>query len=591
MAELEQCENAASWLWDENNKPISWKEQQLALEHWKSLKLSREAGSAGPAVPSAGNGRKPSKHLGPITEIEPGSYLGRAFRSPEKCLGSQSGSADGTEPSSSLPDSSSDGKPSDSSSLLSSGSSELITTFKKKKKRTRCTHAPVLKPKEPDVYDGSWDVQHFHKFMTEVTEKPYKWTLRNLFTDLFNYCSPIDFHMKMCAKFNCCKQGDWTVYDFAHELDGLAKMSGVWSDREKVDKLWASLTFPIQRELWQKELTPTASRWDDVRVAAEIEKIASSVWHLAPTDHKPAKTHKSPSVTGSLVDSCTSRRDHQGPRDRGGSLFVGGSTNARGPKSFDLPPLDLFCRIRRGQTCKLLDSVVHGQALRPKPAGPSPAKPSKAWPKPAKALPEGPALVFSKPEPGLGPGAFGRILVVTAAVPPSLTVSGTKYKVEDQSPMTNTSCCVMLKAFLQDHYIYTMVYSQYHNTHSPGLSLSQAQPKPGPRGGPGLTLRPDPAAKSLAKSRALGPSRALNNTTAGKCFICRQPGHMSRNCPDAQWPDFAAIDELHELAALTAMSDGLALHNIDLGCLGALSAMEESSYDAAGAYIILPITT
>lgn len=42
-------------------------------------------------------------------------------------------------------------------------------------------------------------------------------------------------------------------------------------------------------------------------------------------------------------------------------------------------------------------------------------------------------------------------------------------------------------------------------------------------------------------------------------------------------PDFAAIDELRELAASTATSDGLALHNIDLGCLEALGATEESS--------------
>lgn len=84
---------------------------------------------------------------------------------------------------------------------------------------------------------------------------------------------------------------------------------------------------------------------------------------------------------------------------------------------------------------------------------------------------------------------------------------------------------------------------------------------------------------------------------------------MSRNCPDAQrvrstrtgrapgltsfsvQPDFAAIDELRELAASTATSDGLALHNIDLGCLEALGATEESSYDASGEYVILPITT
>lgn len=73
------------------------------------------------------------------------------------------------------------------------------------------------------MYDGSRDVQRFHKFMTEVTEYVRGYELeqkRHAITVshfLFNYCFPIDFRMKMRAKFNRCKQSDRTVRDFAHE--------------------------------------------------------------------------------------------------------------------------------------------------------------------------------------------------------------------------------------------------------------------------------------------------------------------------------------------------------------------------------------
>ncbi|OAX30863.1 hypothetical protein K503DRAFT_788194, partial [Rhizopogon vinicolor AM-OR11-026] len=114
------------------------------------------------------------------------------------------------------------------------------------------------------TYDGSPDSRSFHQFLTEgtayvkdgwveprrrvfilahylkgrarefytreVSGDPYHWRLKGFFTELFNYCFPINFWMKH-----------------------------------------------IQTELWKKELNPESSSFQDVKIAAEIIEIAHSV--------------------------------------------------------------------------------------------------------------------------------------------------------------------------------------------------------------------------------------------------------------------------------------------------------------------------
>ncbi|KZT71104.1 hypothetical protein DAEQUDRAFT_779271, partial [Daedalea quercina L-15889] len=180
-----------------------------------------------------------------------------------------------------------------------------------RKHRRSKTRKPVLKPKEPEPYNGEEDVQAFHRFMTEMTQyiqdydvppereasvvsrfltgkawvfytstvskQPWKWSLKQLFEDLFNACFSLSHRMKSRDKFDKCRQGSRSVRDFVYELETLANTAGVWSEREKVTKLWRGLRLVIQQQLWRDKLNPAYSSWTEVIAAAENEELALSV--------------------------------------------------------------------------------------------------------------------------------------------------------------------------------------------------------------------------------------------------------------------------------------------------------------------------
>ncbi|OCH83770.1 hypothetical protein OBBRIDRAFT_697230, partial [Obba rivulosa] len=156
----------------------------------------------------------------------------------------------------------------------------------------------VLKPREPDAFNGTADVQAFHKFMQQITDyldgydihpsrqavtvsnfltdkayefyvvmvsrNPRVWTLRQLFIELFNYCFPVDFRMKMRQKLRKCYQKDKSVLEFIHELESLFMMAGVLFEQEQVDKLWTGLNTYIQKGLWHEKLSPTTASWQAI---------------------------------------------------------------------------------------------------------------------------------------------------------------------------------------------------------------------------------------------------------------------------------------------------------------------------------------
>ncbi|KAI0915713.1 hypothetical protein AcV5_003558 [Taiwanofungus camphoratus] len=237
--------------------------------------------------------------LRPVAQIEPGSYLGAAF----KLLDRQSQEPHNRDSSSSSSDSSAESDSSDDGKHRSKAHRRKTQTSRRK--------VPLLKPREPTLYDGSVDVQVFHKFMREMAEyldgyrvkasrqattvshfltgtayeffvtsvsaEPAAWDLQKLFIELFNYCFPVDFRMKMRERLQRCYQREKTVREYIHELENLFLMAGVWSDQERVDRLWSGLNIYIQKGLWKEKLTPTHSSWAEVREMAEILEIAENV--------------------------------------------------------------------------------------------------------------------------------------------------------------------------------------------------------------------------------------------------------------------------------------------------------------------------
>jgi hypothetical protein len=117
-----------------------------------------------------------------------------------------------------------------------------------------------LKPIAPTTYDGAVDSCAFHRFITEgtayvkdgrvkhkkrafmlshylkgkahefyiceVSGNPYHWRLHEFFTEMFNYCFPINFRMKQCKKLKRCFQNDKSVQDYVYELNKLWNMIG-----------------------------------------------------------------------------------------------------------------------------------------------------------------------------------------------------------------------------------------------------------------------------------------------------------------------------------------------------------------------------
>lgn len=93
--------------------------------------------------------------------------------------------------------------------------------------------------------------------MREVSGDPYKWRLSDFFTELFNYCFPINFRL--------------------YELNELWNMIGETDERAKVHKLWFGLRKELQKDLWKEKLNPEISSLKKIATTAEILEIAQSV--------------------------------------------------------------------------------------------------------------------------------------------------------------------------------------------------------------------------------------------------------------------------------------------------------------------------
>ncbi|OCH85674.1 hypothetical protein OBBRIDRAFT_693348, partial [Obba rivulosa] len=101
----------------------------------------------------------------------------------------------------------------------------------------------------------------YELYMVTVSPNPHIWNLEKLFVELFNYCFPLNFCMRMREKLRKCYQKDKLVHEFIHELENLFLLAGVHSETDKVEKLWTGFNPYIQKALWRERLTPTTSSW------------------------------------------------------------------------------------------------------------------------------------------------------------------------------------------------------------------------------------------------------------------------------------------------------------------------------------------
>ncbi|KAI0670043.1 hypothetical protein C8Q78DRAFT_1192430, partial [Trametes maxima] len=260
--------------------------------------------------PQPRSGVEAASRLRPVTQVEPDSYLGHAFKE----LNDRHGTDGDSDPSSSSSSESDD-----------QGSSREDAARRKKRKYRRklrererddraraasVPRVPVLKPREPKPYNGTADVRTFHKFVQEMTAyidgyqlpparhavtvsyfltgraydcytvtisaSPREWTLRDILVEVFNYCFPVDFRQTMRLRLGSAKQGARSVREYVHELQELFLMVGSTAsdERSRVEKLWYGLRPKLQSRLWLAHLNPATASWSEVQAEAEIAELA-----------------------------------------------------------------------------------------------------------------------------------------------------------------------------------------------------------------------------------------------------------------------------------------------------------------------------
>ncbi|KAG5634250.1 hypothetical protein H0H81_002698 [Sphagnurus paluster] len=263
-------------------------------------------------------------------QINPKSILGTALKEAEKIGSSKRrNSAKRSHPStsgsssSSESDSSSDSSDSESSSSSSSSdsssdessSSNSSSNKKSKKRKSKKSKKRRSKDKldskntfKPVKYNGQAVLTDYHRFIREATfyakkipkedriivlshyldgkayefynlkvaSKENKWSLKDFFAGIFDYCFPVNYRMQMRQKLHHCHQNGRTVEQYAHELEQLFEIIGVKNKREKVIKLWYGLRQSLREALWCYELNPEVSTWDEVLSKALIVEISRS---------------------------------------------------------------------------------------------------------------------------------------------------------------------------------------------------------------------------------------------------------------------------------------------------------------------------
>jgi hypothetical protein len=253
-------------------------------------------------VPSVRQGQNPEIHRAgskPAAHIVPESSLGVALGNVARLI---EGSEGPDDPSSSS--SESEGGHSRSTRSYSSSRSRRRhrrrgskRSSRKKSRRgsKKSRSSNSIKPIPPKDYGGAADSRAYHRFVLEgeaylrdgkvprarhirilayylegkaynfymqkvASDDPNNWDLHKFFTELFNYCFPVDYRQRMRLKLeDFYQRQNQSVSEFVFELQELFSMVGAMPEEMKVIKLWHSLSTRIQKALWRDGLHPDSS--------------------------------------------------------------------------------------------------------------------------------------------------------------------------------------------------------------------------------------------------------------------------------------------------------------------------------------------
>ena len=382
--------------------------QQAALDSYKLAAMEKQSKHPRESRYLRGTSKSQGKHRKndlpaesrPIAQVPSKSYIGVALKN----IGRRAyprDSSDGPSSDSSSSDSSDESDSSSSSDDESDTSQDLSSArtcrraskrprsrghSKKRKhdktKSRRSGHSKAIKPNE---YDGAADARAYHRFIKEssayiedsgisrkrqcfalsyfLTDKAYdfyqqkvsmteeKWTLEEFYTELFNFCFPINYRMQMRKKLNHTFQKDKTVNQYAFELEEIYNMIGGYSQRDKVIKLWNGFRRSIQAALWNDKLNPEISSWRKVLAAAEIIEIAESV-------NGASKENKTDSYSGSVLPS-NKRKEHRKKSHKiSKDSSRGGSSNHASGSHSRQPP------VRKDSNARYLSKDSRSQSSR-----------------------------------------------------------------------------------------------------------------------------------------------------------------------------------------------------------------------------------
>ena len=114
-------------------------------------------------------------------------------------------------------------------------------------------------------------------YTRRVSLDPERWTLKKFFTELFNYCFPIDFRNQQREKLNNFSQGNKSVREYVADLDEMFTIVGADSKRARVVKLFNGFRPSLRKALLREHMNPEYTSWKEIIREAEYQELADNV--------------------------------------------------------------------------------------------------------------------------------------------------------------------------------------------------------------------------------------------------------------------------------------------------------------------------